>query len=591
MKNALKSYKLLISKYPYDIVIQILSILVATITTLIPIQIIDRLVRLFTEGEADFSQALKVIIIMSVIYVLCNFLDIIIAYYKSYIERNFQADLSIMFFSKLDEIDYDFHESPKFLNDYTRALEDGTQYIYQSAMGVNNVARIIVQSISVFVVIFSMHYLAVVYAVIIGLIYMLLRVKIGKMNHETLSRQRPFFRERGYINRTFFIKDAMADLKTTKIEGILLENNLKASDEIISVIDDITKKKSFLNYLGDLLITSIYPITLGVLAYVTIDNLDKASFAALTVAATTLSTLVSSFVSAVGDLQNSAVECRIPYEVLQMTSKIEGVIKSDVPGSFSSLEITNASFAYDGGKPVLQDINMKIKKGEKIAIVGANGAGKTTLVKLLLRLYDVASGAIYINGQDYKETSATSLRTQVGAVFQNVEVYAVSIAENIIFKKPQTDEDLELIKQALEFSGLDTYVYSLPEGINTDVTREFNKKGAIFSGGQMQRLAIARGYAQNYQLFILDEPSSSLDPLAEAQVYQNMLSLGHERTIIFISHRLTTTVNADCIYLFAEGRIIEQGRHDDLIALNGLYKEMFTSQSSKYLKGYSDENH
>ena len=587
MKNAFKSYKLLISKYPYDILIQLLSIAVATITILIPIEIIDRIVSMFEAGattEATYREVLMVILTMGLIYVGCNFLDIIITYYNSYVERNFKADLSIMFFRKLDHIDYDFHENPKFLNDYTRALEDGTQYIYQSAMGVNNVARIIVQSISVFAVIFTMHYLAVVYAVVIGAIYMILRIKIGQMNHETLNRQRPFYRERNYINRTFFIKDAMADLKTTQIEGILLENNLKASDAIIDVIDDITKRKAILHYIGDLLITSIYPITLGVLAYVTIDDISNASFAALTVAATSLSTLVSSFVSSIGDLQNNAVECKIPYEVLQMKSKIEGIPFHPLTDPFDHLEVCNVSFAYDGKHPVLKDINMEIKKGQKIAIVGSNGAGKTTLVKLLLRLYDVDSGSIFINGQDYKETNASSLRVQVGAVFQNVEVYAVSIAENVIFRKPETKEDFDLIQRALAFSGLDTYVNQLPDGIFTDVTREFNKSGAVFSGGQMQRLAIARGYAQNYQLFVLDEPSSALDPLAEAQVYQNMLSLGRDRTIIFISHRLTTTVNADCIYLFEEGRIVEHGRHDDLMALNGKYKAMFTSQASKYLE-------
>jgi len=592
VKNALKSYKLLISKYPYDILIQLLSIMVATITTLIPIQIINQLVGLFEETSIDgstYKEAMIVILIMGLIYVACNFLDIIITYYNAYVERNFKADLSIMFFKKLDSVDYDFHESPNFLNDYTRALEDGTQYIYQSAMGLNTVARIVVQSISVFIVIFSMHYLAVVYAVIIGAIYMIMRIKIGKMNHETLNRQRPFYRARGYINRTFFIKDAMADLKTTEIEGILLENNLKASDAIIDVIDDITKKKAILHYIGDLLITSIYPITLGVLAFVTIDNISNASFAALTVAATTLSTLVSAFVSSIGDLQNNSVECRIPYEVLQMKSKIEGIAFEPLLTSFQELVVKNATFAYDGIHPVLKNIDMNIKKGEKIAIVGSNGAGKTTLVKLLLRLYDVNEGDVFINGQNYKETNAASLRSQVGAVFQNVEVYAVSIAENVIFRKPESDEDIDLIQRALAFSGLDTYVNQLPEGIHTQVTREFNHTGAIFSGGQMQRLAIARGYAQNYQLFILDEPSSALDPLAEAQVYQNMLSLGRDRTIIFISHRLTTTVNADHIYLFEEGQIIEHGRHDELIALGGKYKDMFVSQASKYLEDIDEK--
>jgi ATP-binding cassette subfamily B protein len=233
---------------------------------------------------------------------------------------------------------------------------------------------------------------------------------------------------------------------------------------------------------------------------------------------------------------------------------------------------------------------MKINHGEKIAIVGANGAGKTTLVKLLLRLYDTTSGDIIINNQNYKEVSVDSLRKSVGAVFQNVEVYAASIAENIIFREPKTPEDIKIVTDALAFSGLLDFVNTLSQGINTQVTREFDKNGVVFSGGQIQRLAIARGYAQAYELLILDEPSSALDPLAEAQVYQNMLKMGKEKTIVFISHRLTTTVNADRIYLFENGEIVEAGTHNELMAQNGLYKHMFNSQASKYLGGQYENN-
>ena len=233
---------------------------------------------------------------------------------------------------------------------------------------------------------------------------------------------------------------------------------------------------------------------------------------------------------------------------------------------------------------------MKIKKGEKVAIVGINGAGKTTLVKLLLRLYDVNNGNIYINNQDYKTLNAKSLREKVGAVFQNIEVYAVSVAENVLLREVRNQEDIDLVNEALKFSGLYDYIYTLKDNINTVVTREFNKLGVVFSGGQTQKLAIARGYAQNYQLFILDEPSSALDPIAEAKVYDNMLELGKEKTMIFISHRLTTTVNADKIYLFENGTIIEQGTHQELIKLNGQYKKMFDSQAVKYLGGdYNEE--
>ena len=154
-----------------------------------------------------------------------------------------------------------------------------------------------------------------------------------------------------------------------------------------------------------------------------------------------------------------------------------------------------------------------------------------------------------------------------------------------MLREVKGQEDIDLVNKALEFSGLYEYVYSLPDNINTKVTREFHRQGIIFSGGQMQKLAIARGYAQDYQLFILDEPSSALDPIAEAKVYNNMLELGKNKTMIFISHRLTTTVNADKIYLFENGAILEQGTHEQLMELNGQYKKMFESQAIKYLGG------
>lgn len=591
MKYALKSFKLLITKYPYIILIQILNIIAGVVTVMIPITLVKEVVSMFEDSlNYDYKDMLITVLIYSSVLVVCNIASIIITYYNDYIERNFKVDLSIMFYKKLDHIDYDFHESPRFLNDYTRALEDGTERIYRSAIGVINFIKIVFQSSSVFILIFNMHYLAVVYAVVIGVIYSFLRFKVGKLDFKALSLQRPFFRQRGYVNRTFFIKDAIADLKTTNIEEILLENNAKANDGIVNVIDKVTIKKTFLNYIGDILITSIYPVTLGVMAYVTIDEIKFADFTALTIAASTLLSLVSGFVTSIGDIQNNAVECKIPYELLDMTSSIEGIEFEDLKDDFKSLKLVDASFSYDGKKNVLNDINFVVNKGEKVAIVGANGAGKTTLVKLLLRLYDSTSGQIFINDQEYKNVTASSLRKKVGAVFQNVEVYAASIAENIIFRKPTTKEDINLVEDALKFCGLYEYVTNLDEGINTQVTREFNRGGAIFSGGQIQRIAIARGFAQNYQLLMLDEPSSALDPLAEAQVYQNMLSMGKDKTIIFISHRLTTTVNADRIYLFEDGRVAEAGTHHELMALNGLYKQMFTSQASKYLGGTYEDN-
>ncbi|MFA5542389.1 MAG: ABC transporter ATP-binding protein [Bacilli bacterium] len=588
MKYSFKSLMLLLKKYPWTILIEIINIFLGIILVIIPIRIVGQIVTIY-EDNKDMTEMITAVIIFSIVFIAVNVATFITNYFRTYIERNFKVHLSILFYKKLDEIDYDFHESPKFLNDYTRALESGTTRIYDSANGLISIVKLVFQSLSIFAIIFSMHYLAVLYAVGVGLIYALLRFRIGVLDFQALSKQRPYFRQRNYVNRTFFIKDSMADLKTSQIEDILLENNEIANDAIVDIIDKVIVKKTWLSYFGDILITSIYPVTLAVLAYATIDNISLSDFSSLTIAATTLSTIVTGFVTSIGSLQNSAIECKIPFEVLSMKSKIEGEEFKPFDEEFSTLELKNVSFAYDGVNNVLNNINMSIKKGEKIAIVGTNGAGKTTLVKLLLRLYDATEGDILINNENYRELNAVSLRKQVGAVFQNVEVYAATIAENIIFRKPSSEEDFKIIDQALEFSGLKDFVMNLKDGINTLVTREFNVDGVIFSGGQKQRIAIARGYAQNYNLLILDEPSSALDPLSEAQIYHNMLEIGKNKTIVFISHRLTTTVNADKIFLFENGEIIESGNHIELMTLNGIYKKMFTSQASKYLGGnYED---
>lgn len=584
----MKSLILLLKKYPYTILIEIVNIIIGVVMTIIPINTVREVIKIY-EDTKSIKDVVLIILFYGLLWILCNLALVVTNYYKNYIERNFKVYISKLFYKKLDSIDYDFHESPKFLNDYTRALEHGPDRIYESANGIINVIKIVFQSISIFSIIFSMHYIAVVYAIGIGIIYALIRFRVGKLDFISLSKQRLFIRQRGYVNRTFFIKDSMADLKTSSIEGILLENNAKANESILGVIDTIGLRKTILTYIGDILITSIYPITLAVLAYVTIDDISFSDFSALTVAATTLSTLVSQLVISIGDLQNSQVECKIPYEVLAMTSSIEGIEYEPLDTEFESLELKDVCFSY-ADKPILKNINLKINKGEKIAIVGSNGAGKTTLVKLLLRLYDTDSGSILINGKDYKGLNAKSIRKQVGAVFQNVEVYAGSIAENIIFRKPETDEDYQILYQALKFSGLDKIVCDLKDGIYTLVTKEFDKEGVVLSGGQKQRLAIARGVAQNYNLFILDEPSSALDPLSEAVIYQNMLEMGKDKTLIFISHRLTTTVNADKIFLFENGEIIEAGTHEELMAKNGVYKKMFNSQASKYLGGDYENN-
>ena len=590
LKNIFSSIICVVKIKPSYLVIKVLTIITSVISSLIPVFVINEIVNIYYDDKniGKISLVVGIGFILLALIALCNF---VIELYDSHVRRVFIAKESIIFYRKLSSLDYELHESPLFLNDYTRALEESVEHIFITCNGTFNIIKILITSIGMFSVIATLHYMIIIVAVALAIVYAVLRVFMAKIQFIASTHQRPFRRMTRYNERSFTLKESMSELKTTKIGDLLLEKNNKAHDNIIKIFDKYILPKTILSFICNLLLTILYPLIVCVVAYFTIDNLTPeviAWFSSMTVAATTISSLISQLARAVGDVGGSVTEVKVAFDLLKMEGKIESKQGINVE-EFESLEVNNITFSYKGDYNQLEDVTLKIKKGQKIAIVGHNGAGKTTLVKLLLRLYDVNNGEILYNNANYKDINVLSLRKEVGAVFQNVEVYAVTIAENILLKTPKTIEDFNLIDEALKFSGLDEYVNSLPNGINTLVTKEFDRDGIVLSGGQNQRLAIARGYALNYNLFILDEPSSALDPIAEASVYNNMLTLGKNKTIIFISHRLTTTVNADYIYLFEHGKVIEQGTHEELMKLNKKYKEMFTSQSKKYLGGEYDE--
>ncbi len=250
-----------------------------------------------------------------------------------------------------------------------------------------------------------------------------------------------------------------------------------------------------------------------------------------------------------------------------------------------SLILSNVSFRYPNTeKDTLKDISIEIKPGEKIAIVGENGAGKTTFVKLLMRLYDVTGGSIAYNGHDIRQYNIKEYRKKISAVFQDYNIYAATLAENVLLRQYDKKDEKDVI-EALAKADFSKKLAKLPDGINTELTREFSDEGVNLSGGESQKIAISRVFLKNSDraISILDEPSSALDPVSEYKLNKNLIDHARNDTVIFISHRLSTTRMADRIYLFENGSIKEQGTHDELMALNGLYREMFDRQAHNYI--------
>lgn len=249
-------------------------------------------------------------------------------------------------------------------------------------------------------------------------------------------------------------------------------------------------------------------------------------------------------------------------------------------GDFESLEFINVSFAYPGSdRQILNDISFKIEKGEKISIVGVNNAGKTSLVKLIGRFYEIDEGEILYNGENIKDIDKKSLYKKVSAVFQDFSIMPFTIKENIIGNK---DYNKEKIDEILKELGLDRKIADLEYGIDTYMNKEIYEKATDLSLGQKQKLAIARCLYQDPDLIILDEPTASLDPLAEAKIYEEFNEMTKGKTVIFISHRMSSSRFTDKILLLDEGKIAAYDTHDNLMQNENTYSRLFKSQAKYY---------
>ena len=593
LKSSFRCLGIVIKRHPWFLVGQIISMICLIVQTLIPINVVGQIVGIFQDkigfenivfNQEVFNEILYVILKNMAIYITLNIVHQLIDFLMYFISSHFRMSYATTLFKKLSSIDYSFYQNSNFLDNYMRALDGGAEMIYEVANNQMILIEEIIQIIFIFSLILTVNYLAIIYTVVIAILYMIARKKSGLIQFDKNTADRQFNRLEWGISRVYFVKDAIPDIKTTSISDVMIDVHMEAGKNKIANHKKYIAKKTILDIIGAILINSIYPIIILIVCIAAINTNDLASLSAVTVAATTIAQAVHYITGILTTIQISSLEAKVTFDILDIDPNIEKNVGIVFEDEFQKLDIENIEFGYDENINILNDISIHINKGEKIAIVGTNGAGKTTLVKLLLRLYDVKNGSIKLNGSNYKEFNAKSIRRKIGAVFQNPEVYSLTIAENVLLKRIETDEERQLVIDALKFADIYDYIMTLPEGIDTVVTREFNKQGAIFSGGQMQKIAVARGFAQNYEVLLLDEPSSKLDPLAETKMYHNMLNMGKGKTLIFISHRLSATVNCDRIYLFEKGKIIEQGTHEEMLNIeNGKYREMFISQAEKYI--------
>lgn len=311
------------------------------------------------------------------------------------------------------------------------------------------------------------------------------------------------------------------------------------------------------------------------------DKTQIGLYASLTIASTALASSLNDAAGSVMQIIQCITSGEKVAEFFEAESEIEPQKENALPAPDGNYEIEfkNISFGYEEASPLFRNFNLRIKPGQRVAIVGENGAGKSTLTKLLLRLYDVNEGEVLINGKNIKDYDVHKLRLNIGTVFQDIRVLAMSLRDNLTVYNDVPDEKLREIMGKI---GLSDVLGKTDGNLDTMVSREFTEDGIALSGGEAQKLMLARLFTKSFGLLILDEPSSALDPLSEVRLMQSILDISNTSTTVMVAHRLSTVRDFDCIYHIENGEIIESGTHDELMARKGKYCRMFIAQGQNY---------
>ncbi len=486
-------------------------------------------------------------------------------------------------YEKAAKMDYEAYDNPEYYNDLVLAMNAMNERAYAVLSNTQDILTNIIGVVTIGAVILTIDPICLVFVAVCVSIMVPIGRLIAKVNVERTEAMTPLDRKNLYFSRVFYLQDYAKELRLSGA-GKMIETryNKNISDRIKTIAPYLTKQwklyfcqeclpMTLLIYLGITLL-------MGYKAIVT-KEVGLGDFAATFNGASSISNSVFAITSQFAiSMRENGLYVEKFRRFMNAKEKMVSGKKTTLYENPVTIKFDNVSFKYPGtDKYVLKNVNFEISPYKKIALVGYNGAGKTTLTNLLLRLYDVTEGAITINGVNIKEWDINAYHRNFAAVFQDFSLFGATLGENVSMDDSHEKEKVEEALNAADFHR------ELPYGTDSILLREFDDDGVSLSGGEAQKIAIARAFYKDCPFAVLDEPSANLDPVAEYALNQSMAKAADRKTVIFISHRLSTTVMADEIYMLENGEIIEHGSHEELMALDGKYAYMFRLQAEKYV--------
>ena len=537
------------------------------------------------DSKGDFSQYLKYLLMFLAVSVLCKALS----WYGSYL--NYSAvkvilkKLNNLIFKKALSLDVANYEDPKFYDKYQRATDITDRgYFHSLCISVAAVFGTLLSLILVIITVIQINPLYLLFTLPSTAVFAVELAKSRKVYKRDLEMTGNE-RVKAYIKRTVFLREYSKDMRTSNIFLVMM----KRFDAAVKANIMILKEYGFPLFVYSTVSSffSEFLPTVGTYAlagsqFIYTDTMTISAFSVVVSSINSVNNAANMLVRSFNNISQLALY----FSNLREFFDYEPGIGSgkEIPGEFESLEFRNVSFRYLGAeKDSLKNVSFTLNKGEKLAVVGLNGAGKTTLVKLMMRFYDPTEGEILWNGRNIKEFDTEKYRLMFGAVFQDYKNFALSVNENVICRVCD-DNDRAFAEEAMKNSGAWDKISTLPGKGETVMTKEFDKNGVGLSGGENQKLSTARLFAHDFEIAVLDEPSSALDPVAEHKMYDNLVRATEGKSVVYISHRLSSAVLSDKIIVLDGGSIAERGNHTELLALGGIYAEMFNHQADSYGK-------
>lgn len=487
-----------------------------------------------------------------------------------------------IFIEKAKSFDYINFEDSEFYDKYTRALGQVDTITHTVFNTFFELLSSVISIISLMVMIMTLDWNIILFALFGVLMNFIQSLIMSKLNYTTNVVLTPISRKQNYIKRILYIPDYAKDIKSTDLIVTGKRYYTQSLKDIIHVLKQYGMKVALLN-------TSI--MTLSILSSATMmiilfkrvwyGEYMISDFTALTGSVTQLETVLSIFLSTITSLYNNSMYINdlkfiYLYDSSKRKKNSNATIDREQP---CKIEVSNLYFKYSNRQEyALKNVSFVIEPGEKVSVVGLNGSGKTTLIKLILGLYEPEKGEILINNINIKEYDKEELLKSIGVVFQDHHVYAYTLKENIAFE----DEVSSNARNIMEQLNILDKIESLPKEFETHLSKEFYPDGVNLSGGEIQKICIARAVNKDCCLYIFDEPSSALDIISENRMNEVLVN-SSSKTMIFVSHRLSTVAMTDRILVFEKGELVENGNHETLIKTDGVYAKLFHQQTCQIL--------